>query len=64
VEDLSEQFVIDATMRILRQPSNNVQVADPGLNPIILVPVEDDVDSAEELMALRDELFPPEPQFR
>jgi hypothetical protein len=64
VEDLSEQFVIDATMRILRQPSNNVQVADPGLNPIILVPVEADVDSAGELMALRDELFPPEPQFR
>jgi hypothetical protein len=63
VEDLSEQFVIDANMKILRQPSNNVQVADPGLNPIILVPVNDGMSGLEALMDRRDELFPPEPDF-
>jgi len=63
VADRSEQFVIGASMAILRQESNASQVADPGLNPVILVPVDDSVDTCEELMALRDRLFPPEPEF-
>ncbi len=63
VEDLSEQFVIDANMRILRQPSNNTQVDDPGLNPVLLIPVDAELDTCEELAAQRDALFPPAPTF-
>jgi hypothetical protein len=63
VEDLSEQFVIDASMAILRQESSNRQIADPGLNPLILVRVPESVDTWEELEAMRDQLFPPEPEF-
>ncbi len=63
VADRSEQFVIDASLAILRQKSNARQVADPGLNPIILVPVDDSIDTCEELMAMRDSLFPKEPEF-
>jgi RimJ/RimL family protein N-acetyltransferase len=63
VEDLSEQFVIDANMKILKQPSNNVQAPDPGLNPIVLTPIAPELDSREELEAARDELFPPAPRF-
>lgn len=64
VEDRSEQFVIGASLRILAQPSNAVQNPDYGLSPIILVPIPDDLDTADELMSNRDRLFPPEPEFR
>lgn len=64
VEDLSEQFVIDANMKILRQQSNNEQVPDPGLNPVLLVPVDASVDTIEALRAMRSTLFPPAPEFR
>ena len=63
VIDDSEQFVIGASMKILAQPSNSVQHPDMGLSPVILVPVSPDIDTPEELMALRDELFPKEPAF-
>lgn len=63
VEDRSEQFVIGASMKILAQPSNSVQYPDPGLNPVILIPISPDIDTPEELMALRNELFPKEPEF-
>ncbi len=63
VEDLSEQFVIDANMRILRQPSNNIQNADPGLNPVILVPVDSRMEGRQALLAIREDIFPPEPAF-
>jgi len=63
VEDLSEQFVIDANLGILRQPSNNTPVPDPGLNPLILIPIDNSIDTLEELQSRRDELFPPEPRF-
>lgn len=63
VVDRSEQFVIGASKKILNQPSNSVQHPDSGLSPLILVPVSEDIDTREELMALRDELFPPEPEF-
>ncbi|MCF7832193.1 MAG: hypothetical protein K9N05_01285 [Candidatus Marinimicrobia bacterium] len=63
VVDRSEQFVIGASLKILEQPSNSIQNPDMGLNPVILIPVSYDIDTPEELMALRDELFPPEPGF-
>jgi hypothetical protein len=63
VVDDSEQLVIGASLGILNTPNNPEQRDDPGLNPIILIPVSDDIDACEELMANRDSLFPPEPEF-
>lgn len=63
VIDDSEQLVIGASLAILDTPNNPPQRRDPGLNPIILIPVSDDIDTCAELMANRDSLFPPEPQF-
>lgn len=63
VKDDSEQFIIGASKKILDQPSNNYQHPSPGKNPIILVPISDEIDTLEELMAIRDEIFPKEPEF-
>ena len=63
VEDQSEQFVIGASKKILNQPSNSIQHHDKGLSPILLVPISEEIDTLEELMELRDELFPEEPGF-
>ncbi len=63
VQDDSEQFIVGASKKILDQPSNNFQHPSTGMNPILLVPVSDDIDTLEELMAIRDELFPKEPNF-
>jgi hypothetical protein len=63
VIDDSEQLVIGASLAILDTPNNPPQRRDPGLNPIILIPVSDDIDTCEELMSIRDSLFPPEPEF-
>ncbi|MBN2807346.1 MAG: hypothetical protein JXR22_11880 [Prolixibacteraceae bacterium] len=63
VKDDSEQFIIGASMKILDQPSNNVQHPSKGMNPILLVPISDEIDTLEELMAIRDEIFPEEPDF-
>ncbi len=63
VVDDSEQLVIGASLSILDAPNNPQQWDDPGLNPIILIPISDDIDACEELMALRDALFPAEPEF-
>jgi len=63
VVDDSEQLVIDAFPFFLNVPNNPVQWDDPGLNPIILVPLPAHITTCEELMAYRDELFPPEPEF-
>jgi len=63
VIDESEQLVVGASLGILNVPNNPAQWDDPGLNPIILIPVSDDIDTCEELMAMRDTLFPPEPEF-
>jgi len=63
VIDTSEQLVVDATMAILRQASNAVQYGGPGLNPIILIPIDDTVLTCADLLAQRDRLFPPEPEF-
>jgi len=63
VVDRSEQFVVGASKKILNQPSNSVQHPDMGLSPLLLVPISEDIDTYEELMELRDELFPEEPAF-
>lgn len=62
VTDSSEQFVIDADRRILRQQSNAVQWPDPGLSPIFLVRVDQDM-TCEELRERAADLFPDEPEF-
>jgi hypothetical protein len=63
VVDSSEQFVVGASKKILTQPSNSVQHPDYGLSPILLVPIDPEIDTPEELMQIRDEIFPPEPEF-
>ena len=63
VIDDSEQLVVGASLGILNTPNDPDQCKDPGLNPIILVPVPAEIDECEELMANRDSLFPPEPAF-
>lgn len=63
VIDDSEQLVVGASLGILNTPNNPDQWKDPGLNPIILVPIPGDIDACEELMANRDSLFPVEPDF-
>ncbi len=63
VEDLSEQFVVGANMKILAQDSNNNQIPDPGMNPLVLVRVPESVTDWKDLEPLRDELFPLEPGF-
>jgi hypothetical protein len=63
VQDDSEQFIVGASKKILDQPSNNFQHPSTGMNPILLVPVSDDIDTLEELMAIRDDIFPKEPNF-
>ncbi len=63
VVDQSEQFVIGASKKILNQASNSIQHPDKGLSPLILVPISEEIDTWEELFALRDELFPQEPAF-
>ncbi len=63
VIDDSEQLVIGASLAFLDTPNNPPQRRDPGLNPLILIPVLDDIDTCDELMELRDSLFPAEPHF-
>ena len=63
VIDDSEQLVLGASLAILDTPNNPPQRRDPGLNPIMLIPVSADIATCEELMANRDSLFPPEPEF-
>jgi len=63
VVDESEQFVIDASHRILRQQSQPVQLPDPGMSPITLIPVDGQLDTCGELVAKIDVLFPEPPSF-
>lgn len=64
VIDESEQLVIGASLGFLDKPNNPDQYPDPGLNPVILIPVADDFNDCDALKAARDELFPPSPRFR
>jgi len=63
VIDSSEQFVVGASKKILNQESNPLQHPDKGLSPVLLVKVDPDIDSLEELMRVRDDIFPEEPEF-
>ncbi|OQC07633.1 MAG: hypothetical protein BWX80_00928 [Candidatus Hydrogenedentes bacterium ADurb.Bin101] len=63
VRDDSEQLVVGASLDILNAPNNPDQWPDPGLNPILLIPIPEDIDTCEELMAHREAFFPPEPEF-
>jgi hypothetical protein len=63
VIDRSEQFVVGASKKILNQESNTFQHPDTGLSPLLLVKVNPDIDSFEELMRIRDDIFPEEPEF-
>ena len=63
VEDDSEQLVVGASLGILNTPNNPDQWEDPGLNPILLIPIPAHIDTCEELMAQRAILFPVEPEF-
>jgi hypothetical protein len=63
IVDKSEQFVVGASKKVLNQESNSVQHPDKGLSPILLVPVDPNIDTREELMQIRDEIFPEEPEF-
>jgi len=63
VIDKSEQFVVGASKKILNQESNSVQHTDLGLSPVLLVPVDPEIDTFEELMQIRDNIFPKEPEF-
>jgi len=55
--------VVGASLGILNAPNNPDQWPDPGLNPILLIPIPEDIDTCEELMAHREAFFPPEPEF-
>ena len=63
VIDRSEQFVVGASKKILNQASNPFQHPDKGLSQVLLVKVDPDIDSPGELMRIRDEIFPKEPEF-
>ena len=63
VIDRSEQFVVGASKKILNQESHNYQHPDKGLNPVLLVKVNPGIDSPDELMRIRDDIFPEEPEF-
>lgn len=63
VIDRSEQFVVGASKKILNQKSNSVQHPDKGLSPILLVKIDPEIDTTEELMSIRDNIFPEEPEF-
>jgi hypothetical protein len=63
VIDRSEQFVVGASKKILNQESNPVQLPDTGMSPVLLVKIDPSIDSPEELMQIRDSIFPEEPEF-
>jgi hypothetical protein len=63
VTDRSEQFVVGASKKILNQESHNVQNPDIGMNPVLLVKINPEIDTPEELFLIRDAIFPEEPMF-
>ncbi len=63
VTDRSEQFVVGASKKILTQESNTFQIPDKGLSPILLVKIDPAIDTFIELMKIRDDIFPEEPEF-
>lgn len=63
VIDDSEQLVVGASLDILNAPNNPDQWPDAGLNPLILIPLAEDIETCDDLMENRDLYFPEEPEF-
>ena len=63
IVDRSEQFILGANLGMLNKPSDPVQNSDPQMNPLILTRLPDEIQTCEQLMDNRDELFPPAPEF-
>jgi len=63
VIDRSEQYVVGASKKVLKQESHSFQHPDKGLSPVILVKVDPEIDTLEELLSIRDKIFPEEPEF-
>lgn len=63
VVDSSEQRVLGASLFFLNREADPKQHPDPTMSPILLVKLDQESMSCEELMARRDEWFPPEPSF-
>ncbi len=63
VVDNSEQLVIGASIKMFNKPANPGQYPDPGLSPIMLVQIPENINTCDQLMQLRDEFFPAEPEF-
>ena len=63
VTDRSEQLVAGASSCLFDSQADPKQVDDPGLNPIVLVPIPDTLQSCDELMKRQGEWFPAAPEF-
>ncbi|MBN2800640.1 MAG: hypothetical protein JXX28_15970 [Deltaproteobacteria bacterium] len=63
VEDRSEQRTLGASSPLFAAEADPHQVEDPGLSPLLLVPLPDEVDGCDALMARAGELFPEAPGF-
>lgn len=63
VRDRSEQLVVGASKKILNQKSNSFQHPDKGLSQVLLVKIDPEIDTPEELMSIKDDIFPKEPEF-
>lgn len=63
VVDSSEQRVLGASLFFLNREADPKQHPEPSMSPILLVRLDQDSMSCDELMARRDEWFPPEPSF-
>jgi len=64
VIDRSEHFVVGASKKILNQESHNFQHPDKGLSQVLLVKINPEIDTPDELMKIKDDIFPAEPEFR
>jgi hypothetical protein len=63
VRDFSEQVVAGASSFIFDSNANPTQADDVGLNPVILIPIPEDIDTCDELMEQRHSLLPEAPSF-
>lgn len=63
VTDRSEQLILGASLKILDKPANPTQLADTGMSPLLLVPLNEGVTNCAELIAKKSQLFPKEPDF-
>lgn len=61
--DRSEQFILGANLGILDKPSDPVQHPDPEMNPLLLTRLPVHIQTCEQLMDKRENLFPPAPEF-